>query len=195
MANLLYNLIKSIDIFHRPVTLRFKNADVFKTFCGGMMSLVMTSIILNFFIMKSLEVYHGKIQHMVQSIVPRLQNDNAYTYMKSTVLGVAFEDPEIDESYIKFEIGVFDLKENVIKYKNSRLQECTTEMFDKSLPKDVAYLPEKLKVLCFKIDEKILKQDNNPFIQVKLCHESSQDRSENPNGDKESDSSSSYAKG
>lgn len=164
---ILKKLIKKADLFGRRVNLRFEGEDYFKTYCGAVATIFLFVTLMIITTVSVMDITKGKIESMNYMIKNTLVSTKSHFNDRNEVFGFAIEDGALDESLLKFEIGIGKRGEELNKSVES--YNCKEEVYSKLSIRFSKSVPKNLSILCFNVPSNLLRGGYKPTVMFREC--------------------------
>lgn len=118
---------------------------------------------------RALEIYHGMVENLSYSIRPvDVAEFIADSHLHSeSVVGIAFEDSEINQKYVQIKAGFSSTIES--SDSTSAIYNCTDSVYSNMLAKDLHNTPKSLNIMCLNITSRKFREGYNPYIEILEC--------------------------
>lgn len=166
-----FEQLKRIDLFGKRVNLRFQNNDFFKTYCGAFATIAMFFTLIVIFGLKTIDIMNGKIDKLSYMIknydLNAIKNSNTKKAIEEIVFAIGLEEKYLDETYLKFDIGIQKTGEQFIPSNSS--YECTDYVLQGLSSRFINEIPKQMKIFCFNISSLKFEEGFNPIFTLREC--------------------------
>ena len=163
--------IKKIDLFGRPVNLRYQGEDKFKTNCGAVATIVMGLTLLVIFIVNVNDIAKGKIasfNYMIRNSHTTMhKKKNHRQSLQQEIFGFGLEKKFVKENLIKFETKFSQFRQSVPLAK--RLYNCTEMVLREVDDTTKKSINKDIKVFCLNLTTVELLEEVVPSITIREC--------------------------